>query len=846
MLIVSLGIASLAVALDPNRLPTQYVLQTWGVEEGLPQSTAQAILQSREGYLWIATQEGLARFDGVRFVVFNKKNTPSIHEDFFTCLAEDPSGVLWAGSLGGLVRYSSGSFRGFTTQDGLPGNDVRALAIDQTGRVWAGTRTGLARFADGHFQTLDAAGQAGLSHVQALAASRGGGVWVGSDRGLTRLEGDARLRIEGLQEESVLCLREDGDGALLIGTRQGGLYRVQDAVAARVAPAAALGRHPVFAVLRDRAGTLWVGTVGGGLLRWNGSVFSSFEIEGGEGENGVRTLLEDRQGSLWISTVTGGLIRLRDGPFQSYSSLEGLPQQAVNAVLEDREGSVWIASAAGLSRMRRDGGAIRTFGERDGVPPGVLLSLLEDRRGRLWVGTQSGRLAFFEGESFHAAPAGFPASPILAMAEDAGGRLWIATDGGGVGRLESGVWKTWTTRDGLASDSAHDLAFGHDGSLWIASYAGGLSRFRDGRFASVGAAEGLGRFQILSLHADDDGAMWAGTLGGGLFRVDSGGRAASFTTQQGLCDDVVYSILDDGAGYLWTSNNHGVGRVRKQELLDVAAGKAAGFHCAPYGRSEGLRFGECNGGSQPSAWRGRDGRLWFVIRRGVAVVDPVAVDHSPPPRPPDVVAEELLVDHRLVPAGSRVTTAPGRADLEIHFTALNLAAPEAARFRVRLAGYETRWVDEGARRTSYYTNLPPGAYRFEASASAADSSWSEARTLFEVRVPPRFYQRKLFWIAVACAVVGLAGMFYRGRMSAAAKREAELARRVEEEMARTKILRGLLPICASCKKIRDDKGYWNQIESFIHTHSEADFSHSICPECMQRLYPEYAEDPPSS
>ncbi len=839
-----LAVVSPAVSLDPNRLPTQYVLQTWGVEDGLPQSTAQATLQSREGYLWIATQEGLARFDGVRFTVFNKKNTPSIHEDFFTCLGEDPSGALWAGGLGGLVRYSSGSFRTFTTKDGLAGDDVRALAIDRSGRIWVGARTGLARSAAGRFERLDAASP---SRVQALCAGRDGSVWVGSDRGLARLRGKTWERVGGdLEKESVLCIREEGDASLLVGTRQGGLFRVTDGVAARVAPAEALRRHPVFAVLRDRAGTLWVGTVGGGLMRWDGAAFATFQIEGGEGENGVRSLLEDRQGSLWISTVTGGLIRLRDGPFRSYSSLEGLPQQAVNAVLEDRRGDVWIASAAGLSRMSGNAVSIRTFSEGDGVPPGVLLSLGEDPAGRIWIGTQSGRLAFFQAGRFEPAPPGFPAFPILAMAWDAAGRLWIGTDGGGVAVLDSGVWRAFTARDGLANDSVHDLAFSRDGALWVATFAGGLSRYLDGHFTTIGLREGIAKFQILSLHADADGAMWAGTLGGGLFRVDSGGRVVVFTMNQGLCDDVVYSVLEDEAGYLWTSNNHGVGRVRKQDLLDAAAGRPVGFTCTSYGRSEGLRFGECNGGSQPSAWKGRDGRLWFTIRRGVAVVDPVAVAKSPPDRPPDVVGEELLIDHRLFPAGSAVKTAPGRADLELHFTALNVAAPETARFRVRLDGYDRDWVEAGARRTAFYTNLPPGTYRFEAAARAAGSTWSAPRALVEIRVPPRLYQRKLFWVVLGAAVIGLAGAFYGGRMKAVQRREAELARRVEEEMARTKILRGLLPICASCKKIRDDKGYWNQIESFIHTHSEAEFSHGICPECMQRLYPDYMPEPPSS
>jgi ligand-binding sensor domain-containing protein len=844
VLVVSLGVAGSAGALDPNRLVSQYVLQSWGVENGLPQSTAQAVLLSHEGYLWIATQEGLARFDGVRFQVFDRKDTPGISNDFFTSLAEEPSGALWAGSLGGAVRYASGSFVTLTTKDGLPGDDIRALAVDRAGRVWAGTRAGLARWDGKRFEKVEAAGKADWSRIQALWASRDGSLWVGSDSGLAHVDARAVKGIRGdLEEESVLCIREETDGSILVGTRRGGLFRVQDGGASRVVSAETLGGHAVFALLRDRAGTLWVGTLGGGLFRLEGTSAATFELEGGEGENGVRSLLEDREGNIWITTVTGGLIRLHDGPFRSYSSLEGLPPQSTQAVLEDRQGDIWVASAGALSRMPRDGGPIRTFVEKDGVPSGVLISLHEDRAGRLWVGSQSGGLAIFEVGRFHLPPPGLPAFAVLAMAEDPGGRLWVGTAGGGVAVLDGGLWRTFTTRDGLAGDSVHDLAFASDGSLWAASFAGGLSRYRDGKFSTVGAGEELGKIQILSLHADADGSMWAGTLGRGLFHVETNGRLTSFTTETGLCDDVVYSVLEDDKGFLWTSNNHGVARVKKQDLLDIAAGKAHSVVCSAYGRSEGLRFGECSGGSQPAAWRARDGRFWFVIRRGVAVVDPIAVANAPVAPPPDVVPEELLVDRRLSNAGSSVTTGPGRADVEIHFTALNME-PETTRFRVRLVGYDPDWVEAGARRTAYYTNLAPATYRFEAAARAAGGAWGAARTLFEIRVPPRFYQRKLFWPVAAAAVLGLVAAFYGGRLKAARRHEVELARRVEEEMARAKILRGLLPICASCKKIRDDKGYWNQIESFIHTHSEAEFSHGICPECMLRLYPEYVSEPP--
>ena len=843
VLFVGLGMAFPIAALDPDRLVTQYVHQAWGVEDGLPQSTVQAVLQSHEGYLWIATQEGLARFDGVRFQVFDRKNTPGIRNDFFTSLAEEPSGALWIGSLGGLVRYASGSFTTFTAQDGLPGDDVRALAVDTAGRVWAGTRSGLARWNGSRFETVGASGHADGSRVQALWANRDGSVWVGSDHGLARVVAGSIQSLGGvLEKESVLCIRGDTRRLAPRGNPAGWAVSNSRQATSRIVPAETLGGHPVFAILRDRSGMLWVGTVGGGLLRLQDKSAAVFELEGGEGENGVRTLLEDREGNIWISTVTGGLVRLHDGPFRSYSSQEGLPPQSAQAVLEDRLGNIWVASSGSLSRMGRDGGPIRTFFERDGVPAGPVISLHEDRVGRLWVASQSGGFAIFEDGRFRPAPPGYPAFAVLAMAEDAEGKLWIGTDGGGIACLDAGVWKSFTARDGLASDSVHDIAFAGDGALWAASFAGGLSRYHDGRFTTIGGGSDLAKAQILSLHADGDGSMWAGTLGKGLFHVDTGGHVTSVTTETGLSDDVVYSILEDDAGYLWTSNNHGVGRLKKKDFLDVAAGRARRLECSAYGRSEGLRFGECSGGSQPAAWKGRDGRLWFVIRRGVAVVDPAAVASSPVARPPDVIAEELLVDRRSHSRENAMDdrTGPHRPRDSFHGAEHGARddtfSSEADGLRSRLGG--SRSAPCGLLHEPRARDLPirsRGPYR--------PGPWGAGRTLFEIRVPPRFYQRKLFWFAAAAIGLGLAGAFYRGRVEALRRREAELTRRVEEEMARIKILRGLLPICASCKKIRDDKGYWNQIESYIDTHSEAEFSHGICPDCMKRLYPEYADEP---
>jgi hypothetical protein len=307
---------------------------------------------------------------------------------------------------------------------------------------------------------------------------------------------------------------------------------------------------------------------------------------------------------------------------------------------------------------------------------------------------------------------------------------------------------------------------------------------------------------------------------------------------QGLYANYSYALLEDGQGYLWMESARGVFRVLKQELDDVAEGRAPRVRSDAFSVEHGFHCTVGVAGSSPAAFRAADGRLWFGTNDGLSVVDPRKL--VPNPLPPPIHIETVTVDEKTFDAWSPIAAAPGRGEVSIQYAGLSFLAPEKMRFKYRLEGYDHDWVEAGARRVAYYTNIPPGRYHFRVMGSNNDGVWNETGAARDLSLAPHFYQTRWFiGLGVAAiALVGAGSQMWRLRRLKASERE--LSRRVEESLSHIKTLRGLLPVCASCKKIRDDKGYWNQMETYIQANSEADFSHSVCPECMQKLYPDYA------
>ncbi len=732
-----------AFALDPDRAVTQYVHASWTTEEGLPQNSVSSIAQTGDGYLWVGMNEGLVRFDGVRFELFGPNTTPAMRAKSVSSLVTDGAGGLWLASHGGgVVRAKAGVWTAYGAREGLASDAVGQVYADRQGRLWASTARGLGLLSGGRFRTYTT--QDGLSADDAapLVEDRRGNVWLGSRAGLNRWR-DGKVTVyttqDGLPHDVVYSAYEDRQGRLWIGTRAGLAEWREGRFVAHPISGGASG-HAITCMLGDRDGNLWLGTSGGGLLRYRDGRVDV--LGAGEGFAEITSLYEDREGSLWVGTISDGLHRLSNGKFLVYGTKEGLSNDATYSAYEDAKGAVWIGTyGGGLNRLQA--GVVRTYTARDGLRSENVSTVLGDRAGNLWISTQGGlhRLQYGKIRAYTRLD-GLAETLTTALLQDRSGRLWVANREG-LHRFDGERFHAYTRHDGLPSNFVLALAEGRDGSLWIGTYDGGLSRWKDGRFTTYTAA-GLAAQPIACLYEDDEGTLWIGTFGGGLVRRTEAGRFTAYTTRAGLFDDTVFNLLEDGRNNLWLSSNRGIFRVSKDDLDAFARESLKAVRTVVYGKADGMRSQETNGGGM--AVKHRDGRLWFPTMQGVAIVDPERLDANP--LPPPVVVEELRVRDRSLPLQGRIELAPGTSNVEIRYTALSLVAPEKVAFRYRLEGLDEDWVEAGTRRIAYYTNLDPGRYRFRVKASNNDGVWNEADARLGFAIRPRFYQTT--WFALLC------------------------------------------------------------------------------------------------
>ena len=751
-----------AQALDPAKMPTQYVHTVWRTEDGLPQSAVTKIIETRDGYLWVGTQGGIARFDGVRFTSFDHTNTPELRDDFVADLAEDAGGTLWiATASGGVTSYRDGTF---THIDSIGPRAGSTVAATGDGSVWVGGHGGLVHLRGGAVQRIYTTSDGLFTDlVRRLVPDGGGGLWIATSGGLNHMAGGRLTQRAGRGEaaaDDVSDLFVDQGKTLWVRTRDG---RIERRVGDRVEPweAAGFPTRNVTDMLVDRDDNLWMASGDFGLLRVAAGKVSRFSTKDGLSSDQVSTLFQDHSGNLWVGTIGGGLDRFRDGAFTTFATEDGLAADQVRSMLQDRQGDVWIATGAGLNRLHDNG--IETITKADGLPSNEVLSLEEDAAGDVWVGVSGDLVRFHKGRIAQTLGKadGLSGYQITGIHADAHRHLWLSTRGGGVQRFGADGTMPFTKAQGLLDDFVYALAEGTDGTLWAGS-SYGVSRIRDGRIATDATAGQLGDMLVLSLFDDGARGLWIGTNGRGLYRL-KGGALQQFTTHQGLPDDSVNNLLDDSAGNLWVGSNKGVFRIARSDLEAVARGERAQLSPLLFGKADGLESIETTAGSQPSGWRGRDGRLWFPTIRGVSVIDPARLGIDPTPPRPRI--EQLLADEAPLDTRHALALAPGTLRLEIHYTAPELSAPERTRFRYRMDGLETQWTAGNPERMAQYTNLSPGHYTFRVSAAGADGRWSATEATLPLYVQPRFYQTWWFRTLVGLLVLLLGWMAYRLRVN---------------------------------------------------------------------------------
>lgn len=775
-----------------------YLLTRWTTENGLPQNSVTSIAQTPDGYLWVGTFGGLARFDGVRFTIFNSANTPALPNSRITALHLGRDGSLWIGAeSGAITRFQQGRFSLFTRLQPLARGSIfiRAMYEDRQGDLWVGADefAGLRRFRAGDAarqEYYDARHGLSQSTVHSICEDRDGRLWVSASNGLALFhekneEQPDRFTIELAEPrlDWLFTIQPHAEGGLWL-LKQSSLNRFHQGRLTRVLNtpfnnylAAGLCRtragEVLYSASSDSLASIKPGGKPDGLAERNKSdVVTRINLDSKRAY--VKALLEDREGNLWLGTISSGLQRLRQRRVMMLNAATGLPDRGCNSVREDKNGVLWIGTGNGLCRLA-DGKlttyitpAVRNLG--GGYSVG---GLYEARDGMLWYGLGN-YVVRYDGQRFREYRIPW-LDLVSAIMEDRNGQMWLGSRYG-LARFENGRTTLYTQQHGLVDNDVKLIFEDRDGALWLGT-PNGLSRFVNGRFTNYTTREGLSNDYVRDIHQDQDGALWLATYGGGLNRLHHG-QFTHFTARQDLHDDFVSRILPDteaGRDDFWLLGNHGIFRVSRRALNEVAAGRSRSVHCLVYNEADGMQPSEGQGGHQPAGWRARDGRFYFPTVRGVAVLDARALDVTPPP----VHVERLVLDGVELDPGQPLVVEPGQSNLEIHYTGLSLGKPEQVQFSYQLSGQQEAWQDVGTRRTVYFQQLQPGTYRFNVKALSPNGVWSAQPAGLQIVVKPRLLQTWWFRGLAGLFVAGLLVLGYRQRLKFYQRRtrqQAEFAR----------------------------------------------------------------------
>jgi ligand-binding sensor domain-containing protein/signal transduction histidine kinase len=747
----------------------RFSVKVWQSDEGLPHNSVYSLAQTPDGYLWVGTREGLARFDGVRFVPVSEPHVGELRQGWITALCAARDGSLWIACDGhGVFRWKNGVFTRWNDTNGLPGIHPRVLLESSDGAMWIGDEAGLARWRNGQIKVFRR--QDGLGHdtVRAMCEEPDRLLRVATSRGLSTIKGDevvATMHFSATAAgDAIKAVCRDRQGNLWVCSNEGVtrmgadgrvLYGLKDGLPDRIPQT----------LFEDRSGRMWIGTYNGVACLVNGKVLATPMNAAGVGDL-VYTVFEDAEENIWVGG-RDGLYRITPARFATFGTREGVGAENVVSVCEDREGTLFFAVwGAGVNYL--ESGRVGAVPLSVTVNQDAMLALWPARAGGVWVGTD------FDGhvlrvwrrggqwESDHLGPFG---APVRAIYEDADGTLWVGSRQG-LSRLSNGVVTArFAATNGLAGDDVRVIRRDRRGRLWIGTEAG-LSLWQGNGFRNFGPADGLAHRVVHAVFEDARGVLWFGTKGG--LSCWQGERFVSLASTNGLFNDEIYEIAEDDLGYFWMSCRRGIFRVSRAELDAAVRGQTRVVTSTVFGRADGMSSVQCNGVAKPAAWKSRDGRLWFPTIRGAVAVDCTLKTND---RPPPVRIEEVSVDQKRlyrsvfdVPPPSRLTVPPGQGELQIQYTALSFRGPEKVLFRYRLEGVDAGWVEAGASRVAHYNNVAPGRYTFRVLACNNDGVWNEVGASLALVFRPHFWQTTLFKALVLMVVALVPVALYQVRV----------------------------------------------------------------------------------
>jgi ligand-binding sensor domain-containing protein/signal transduction histidine kinase len=787
----------------------EYLIEVLDTEKGLPDNFVTALVQSPGGYLWVGTRNGLARFDGVRFVTFKPEDTPQLGHARIVKLFLDALGTVWINTYdGSLTSWRNGLFTKewdgakknvsevwlvasnsreiiFSFRAGLlirrpatgsfndwqslkpPGNPPGAFYCqDHAGSLWCSTYDGnLWRIADGRFELVPQdAGRRG-QEIHWLAPDLSGRIWVGTEREISVWDGEhfQPMAPVGEADLNVAFLSFTADGGVLVAA-DGRLRKCLNrkwVAELKAWPDLMQEQQLQSTLYEDREGGLWRTSAGLGVFHLNAhGVLEQIAVSHGLPGDHTTCWLKDQEGNVWVGLGNGGLARLRPKHFEVIGASEGRLARPVTSVCEDRTGALWIGTyGGGLDRLQK--GTLTHFSIPTPTWADFVFSAYPDAQGQLWISAGLEDAYIFRNGELRKAPTAVHG--IKSILVDRQGRTWLGRKDG-VDCWADGKLREWSSHTGSIAKPVRVLAEDKQGVIWMGADDGNIYRFDGGEPRHFSLPEFRAEQAVWSLSTDEDGTLWIGTSGGGLLHFQAG-HFTRFTSKAGLPDDMICQILDDQRGNLWIGTHHGICRVSKASLEAFASGKNPTVSCSVYDRSDGLPTLQCSGMYQPAAWRGQDGKLWFATEKGVVGVQPGEVPVNL--RPPPVVIEEFLVDGKIQgrPEGTNanadaLSVPPGKQNFEFHYTALSLTDAGKVQFRYKLEGSDSDWINAATRRWAQYNYLNPGTYCFRVVASNNDGLWNETGASITVQVLPHAWEtwwfRTLLGLALVAGVASVA------------------------------------------------------------------------------------------
>jgi len=762
-------------ALDPNKDIYQYNCRTWLQQHGLPANGINAITQTKDGYIWLAANSGLVRFDGITFTSVNLARSSGLRSTQITCLGSSSRGGIWFGIKLSSYGYYDGRGNWTLGTDSQGGSDwdVPAILEARDGRLWIGGDKASVRAKNSNqIQPLfpDASPP---TYVTCFLQDSQGRIWVGTTgQGLYYLQGEKLVKFpdSSLDPNTITALTQDNDGQLWLGTTSGLIcYDSQGRRKAVDAPGS-----QYRALIVDRNGVLWAGTFGTGLWRYSRGVWSSLRKTDGLADDYVLSLAEDGEGNIWIGTREG-LSQLTDVKFPTFGITEGLNADMALSVSASPRGGLWACTPSGATYF--DGQAFaETYATNSGLESPYVKRVLEARNGDVFVTAGANEINILANGRL-VAKHQTGAMPV-AMVEDAQGV--VVSVGGDLFRAGRDSLTPYPFTNNAKPNLywVINMAPSPDGSILVACM-NGICRVKDGAFEQWTQGDGLADYQARWVSQDSDGTIWAG-LASGIARI-RGRQIRNIHRENGLFDADISAFVFDDRGNIWVDSDHGIFRTTRASLNDCADGKTNRVDCVSYNDPASVKPGDKYDQEQ-SACKTQDGRIWFPSSRGVIMVDPanIQIDRLPPP----VHVESIRANGReVVETNGTIIIPPGRGELEFQYTALSYITPRNVRFRYQLEGYDQQWVEAETRRLAAYNNLKPGRYTFRVVACNADNVWNENGASVEIQLRPHFYQTAWFYLLNGALIVASLAGIYAWRISALKSRERVLKLRVEERTA---------------------------------------------------------------